>query len=664
MILTNSINGFDGAQELLIKLVEQSPDDWETRKRVVQVLYDAEFYREAAKLVWGAPEIPPVTDDIAFTARVVSMGQPERAVRLVSTMLSANQNNPQECMNIAKALMREGLSLQSLRFYGVATAKDISLVDKNFEMALVYADSGDDSWADLVTADDFPWDGPRDMTVEDLVDTEAGGDASAAEMLLNSVTQRVPLKAPVQSAAPAAANLPQATAREPKSMVPPSGAMSGRAEAPVQKPSANQGNEFISLGNQASQQEVASASGKQPVVSQPVVSQPVVSQPVVSQPVVSQPVVSQPVVSQPVVSQPVVSQQVVSQPVVSQALAASDSNQTAAAASVSAPPTPSSSLVQGFKPRPSEGLAGKVPEVVVSAPSKPVPQPVAEPPFQARPVAEEAEDTASVAEEPVASQALKPEAPAETSPFTKNESESSEKEGGDVSDMVANALAERKDELPKAKSGGPFAFIKRMFKGSKPVEKVEDVPDSKQADNVTAVFQASELQTNTPEAETSEEVPRGQVQPNSSPVATTVLRRQEPQGYEPPKELDGRTQLVALAPQDGSVFFDQLVSKYNNLSADQLPLAVTAARDMANVDYLELIHAACGKDLDAFSKLLGLHGVMTEANCPAWVEDMNLLRKGYGDAVLATVVSKYSVAECREILGAVYQRPDEQQAAG
>ena len=70
MILTNSINGFDGAQELLIKLVEQSPDDWETRKRVVQVLYDAEFYREAAKLVWGAPEIPPVTDDIAFTARV------------------------------------------------------------------------------------------------------------------------------------------------------------------------------------------------------------------------------------------------------------------------------------------------------------------------------------------------------------------------------------------------------------------------------------------------------------------------------------------------------------------------------------------------------------------------------------------------------------------
>jgi hypothetical protein len=41
---------------------------------------------------------------------------------------------------------------------------------------------------------------------------------------------------------------------------------------------------------------------------------------------------------------------------------------------------------------------------------------------------------------------------------------------------------------------------------------------------------------------------------------------------------------------------------------------------------------------------------------------MNLLRRGYGDAVLATVVSKYSVAECREILGAVYRRTATQAA--
>ena len=53
---------------------------------------------------------------------------------------------------------------------------------------------------------------------------------------------------------------------------------------------------------------------------------------------------------------------------------------------------------------------------------------------------------------------------------------------------------------------------------------------------------------------------------------------------------------------------------------------------------------------------------MTASDCSEWVADMDLLRKGYGDAVLATVVSKYSVSECREILGAVYQRPRSQAA--
>ena len=46
---------------------------------------------------------------------------------------------------------------------------------------------------------------------------------------------------------------------------------------------------------------------------------------------------------------------------------------------------------------------------------------------------------------------------------------------------------------------------------------------------------------------------------------------------------------------------------------------------------------------------------MIEAGCFDWIDDMNLLRKGFGDAVLATVASKYSVDECREILGDVYR---------
>jgi hypothetical protein len=84
---------------------------------------------------------------------------------------------------------------------------------------------------------------------------------------------------------------------------------------------------------------------------------------------------------------------------------------------------------------------------------------------------------------------------------------------------------------------------------------------------------------------------------------------------------------------------------------------------LANLDYVMLINKACDKDVDAFSKLLGLHRVMHNAGCGEWVADMNLLRKGYGDDVLATVVSKYSVTECREILNSVYTTPSRQVAA-
>jgi len=210
-----------------------------------------------------------------------------------------------------------------------------------------------------------------------------------------------------------------------------------------------------------------------------------------------------------------------------------------------------------------------------------------------------------------------------------------------------------------------------MFK--RPKSKPKQTPFAAQANNVLkpitttvvakplhgAVDQSSSDNTR---AESAQASLVNAVKTVSSPVTTTVARKPAEEKHEPPKELDGRTQLVALAPQDGSVFFEELSQKYSNLAEGQLPAAATVARDMANVDYLTLIKEACGKDLNAFSKLLGLHRVMTESNCPAWVEDMDLLRKGYGDAVLATVVSKYSVSECREILGAVYQRPRTQAA--
>ncbi len=91
-----------------------------------------------------------------------------------------------------------------------------------------------------------------------------------------------------------------------------------------------------------------------------------------------------------------------------------------------------------------------------------------------------------------------------------------------------------------------------------------------------------------------------------------------------PRELDGRTQLVALAPQNGSAYFNQLLERYNQHPEGELPKPAVLVRDLANMDYLGLIGKACGKDLDAFSKLLGLHRVMINAGCSEWVNDVNL----------------------------------------
>jgi len=124
--------------------------------------------------------------------------------------------------------------------------------------------------------------------------------------------------------------------------------------------------------------------------------------------------------------------------------------------------------------------------------------------------------------------------------------------------------------------------------------------------------------------------------------------------YSQPEAIDCSTRLIALAPQDGGAFFNELSDKYSTLPNSTMPAVVTVARNEAGVDYIDLIQKTCSNDksinLDSYSKLLGLHAVMIEADCFDWVDDMNLLRKGFGDAVLATVVSKYSVDECREIL--------------
>jgi len=274
------------------------------------------------------------------------------------------------------------------------------------------------------------------------------------------------------------------------------------------------------------------------------------------------------------------------------------------------------------------------------------------------------------------------QAPSPFSPVASQQAPATEAQpsvSDDLSDVVANALAERELEQPVAKSGGFLSKCKGFFGKSKSKENQEFEDLNPPAESVQHeepiaeapqnVFQAEAShpqqsapqpmslkapeQSATPPITDSAPVPQA---PQGGQTSTPVPRQPEATGHAPPRELDGRTQLVALAPRDGNGFFEQLLAKYNALPEGQMSQAAAISRDMANLDYMKLIEAACAKDLNAFSKLLGLHRVMSEARCYDWVNDMDLLRKGYGDAVLATVVSKYSVEECREILSAVYQQ--------
>ena len=689
MSLINSLNGFDGAQELLIKLVEQSPNDWPTRKRVGQVLFDAGFHSEASELVWAAPEVPPVTEDVVFTTRVVAMGHPRRAVRLVSTMIEANKDSPEENLNIAKALMQEGLVLQALRFYGAATSLDLKLIDEEFELMLMTADSSDESWREITEGDDFPWEGPRDSTVVDLLGSD-DEDASATELLLSSVTQRVPLKAPVKSTAATIEKAPVATNAEPQhanATLSPAAQAIVKQQAEKSKPQevkATEGESPTSLVNFFEHKEKAEQKQEVKTPEKPVaevakapaqVEQPAVKteRPAAK---VEQPEVKatetpakteQPVakaaepstkVEGPFSVKSEVTKLKVEEP---QAKLLTDPP---AAANVVKAPEPSNvqagakKVLPDLKPVTAEP---KKPEVKATL-SEIEPASRPESGHEQKQVNDVIARAASAADATV--EAKKPELPKLKEPEVNELEEKAE----DLSDEVANVLAAREDSSTEEKGSGFMSSIKAMFKRpSKSKPKPTPFGQANVLKPITTTVVAKPLNgeaqlDTTSKAQAAQASLVQAVTPTSSPVTTTVAPKQETTSHAPPKELDGRTQLVALAPQDGSVFFDELSKKYEALNPGELPEVAVIARDMANVDYLGLVNEACNKDLNAFSKLLGLHTIMTASDCSEWVADMDLLRKGYGDAVLATVVSKYSVSECREILGAVYQRPRSQAA--
>jgi len=656
--MTNSINGMDGAQELLIKLVEQNPEDWTTRKRVVQVMYDAGFYREASKMIWSAPEIPPAGEEVIFAARIVAKGQPTRAMRLFSTLIDNNISQPEENLAMAKLLMKAGMVYQAIRFYGAATALDSRLADETFELSLVNADSEGGSWKELVASEDFPWEGPAMMNSEPV---DVAADAYAE--LLNGATQPVPMKAPVREKIERSNKLPNWEVEKTKASYIPKEFLELTAKADVseleQEPKLKI--ESVLPPLERPEQKI------EPVVE--VVLPPVMDS--ISQIV---PPPATPIINRPIINTPTADTQAVNigKSELTDDLIEDVSEHNREETFFKSYDEAHDHKCEDYTEKVSDDIdplsmtvtsarasASDLTEVVVEAPKVNLPEKEIETPVDA--VANESGDDSLAAYV-----------------------------AGVLSDIDETKEDEELPSKPKGRFGGLFSSLMNKVRRQGDDTESDDFSDEAIFSNVAedirpqglvgsnsnevpapaieaaAVSQPSEAVQPQPPVmkpvEATPEVAQETLVPVSIAPAKTVVPKPIEESSVP-RELDGRTQLVALAPQNGSAYFNQLLERYNQLPEGELPKPAVLARDMANVDYLGLIGKACGKDLDAFSKLLGLHRVMSNAGCSEWVNDMNLLRKGYGDAVLATVVSKYSISECREILNSVYSSPTPQAAA-
>lgn len=117
-----------------------NPNEWETRIRLADGLYEKEAYAEAAEVIWSAKYIPSNDLDIALAIHILGKAQPRKAIRLLSAVLEYNRGNPSHNMAMANAMLHFGMILQAIRFYGAALEVDPTLVNPDIEYFILWSD--------------------------------------------------------------------------------------------------------------------------------------------------------------------------------------------------------------------------------------------------------------------------------------------------------------------------------------------------------------------------------------------------------------------------------------------------------------------------------------------------------------------------------------------
>jgi len=174
------------AIDALLNTLEKNPDIWSIRKEAARLLFDNSRYKEAAEIVWTAPEIPAVDLEIAFAARVVSRAQPRRAIRLLNHVMEKAVGNPAKLLALANALMHYGMVMQHF---------------------MLWLDDSQRLWGDWAKDDqqmnELPWVKRDEKKGEDYEKMMSGLttpikvpglNESTAEHLLNEYYRQVPIR--------------------------------------------------------------------------------------------------------------------------------------------------------------------------------------------------------------------------------------------------------------------------------------------------------------------------------------------------------------------------------------------------------------------------------------------------------------------------------------
>ena len=156
----NTTDPLQANTELTAKL-ETDPGDWESRKELARLLYNQGRTKEAADLIWSAPEIPCIDLELGFAVKVLGKGRPSRAIRLLNAIQELNKGKAAQNLGLANALLHHGMVMQAARFYGAAIELDPEVVNADMEHFLLWIDDTEKLWGnfqeELPTLEDLPW---------------------------------------------------------------------------------------------------------------------------------------------------------------------------------------------------------------------------------------------------------------------------------------------------------------------------------------------------------------------------------------------------------------------------------------------------------------------------------------------------------------------------